>query len=432
MGMLRGPRTKLLFLVVLLLTPMMFIGNMEVGVIESVDSSVLSQSAGWLAGWQYRKSHAIEGSVGAGTNYQVRITVHRTTGPDSGEHVYVGTDCRADFGDIRFTDDDGITLLDYWMQESSSDTTSFWVEIADTLDVNAEIFIYYGNDVAGSTSDGSSTFPLFDDFDRVDSDNVGGGWFDDCGDGDNDIENNILKTVQNENEFCHIEKSAPLLLNFAVHGKLKQHAVAPASWKMAVGIYWGAGTWAKIGWRSNDNFEANLYVDGSFDSGALSYTNLDDSWCYYKIEVSSTSVDFYYSLNGVSWVLVHSTSRASATTNIPSLIIIGKGYENPSTGYSNPDWDNNYALAGSEYTNYADDIFVRKFIDVAPIHSSWSEEESENQATTPPPPPGPEGSDWVFIVIIGGGGLGVVAIVIIIIISKKQGGGGTPAGEYEW
>ncbi|NVM23317.1 MAG: BNR-4 repeat-containing protein [Desulfobacterales bacterium] len=65
--------------------------------------------------WHYRKSHVINSAVGAGTLYQKRIVVHRYTGVDGGEDVYVGNKCRADFGDIRFHD--GVNLLDYWMQE---------------------------------------------------------------------------------------------------------------------------------------------------------------------------------------------------------------------------------------------------------------------------------------------------------------------------
>ena len=69
---------------------------------------------GWLSGWQYRKSHEIEGSsAGAQTNYQVKIIVHKGTGTDSGEHVYCNNHCQDDFGDIRFTKSDGVTELDY-------------------------------------------------------------------------------------------------------------------------------------------------------------------------------------------------------------------------------------------------------------------------------------------------------------------------------
>ena len=47
-------------------------------------------AVGWLKGWQYRKSHKIEGStVGKLTDYQVKIVAHYGVGTDSGENVYL-------------------------------------------------------------------------------------------------------------------------------------------------------------------------------------------------------------------------------------------------------------------------------------------------------------------------------------------------------
>ncbi len=392
----------------------------------STEPTTTSPVQQWLSGWQYRKSHTINGATGAGTNYQVRITVHRETGTDSGEDVHIEGKCRPDFGDIRFTDDDGSTLLDYWLESYDSNNATFWVEVKDNLDTNQTIYIYYGHDTASSISDGGATFPLFDDFNRPDSDIVGGGWFDDCGDGNNSIENSLLKTVQEENQYCHIEKAAPSISNFVIHGKLKQHANAPASWKMAVGAYWGSGKWLKIGWRSDDHFEAHLYSDDLEDHGALSYANLDDTWCYYKIEATSSAIGFHFSLDGTNWVLVHSASRLSGVTGAPTLIIVGKGYENPNDIYPNLDWDNNYATAGPQYTNYADDIFVRKFVEEEPVQGSWSAEE------TPTTPLGWGGIDsWMTLIIIGGEAMAVV-ILVIAILKRKSGTGGSSQAPYRW
>ncbi len=134
---------------------------------ENIEILHVTRIAGWLSGWNYRKSHIIQNASGAGTGYQVKITVHYGTGTDGGEHVYLNENCRTDFGDVRFTDDDGVTLLDYWMQEyTSGDQAIFWVKIADNLDhSSATVYVYYGNPSATSTSNGTSTFEFFDDFD---------------------------------------------------------------------------------------------------------------------------------------------------------------------------------------------------------------------------------------------------------------------------
>jgi hypothetical protein len=119
----------------------------------------------WLSGWQYRKAHVINSASAAGTNYQIRIKVHYENGTDGGEDVYLNSHSRTDFGDVRFTDNDGVTELDYWMETKvDSDYAVFWVEVADDLSAdNVTIYIYYGKSGALTTSNGENTFPFFDD-----------------------------------------------------------------------------------------------------------------------------------------------------------------------------------------------------------------------------------------------------------------------------
>jgi hypothetical protein len=120
----------------------------------------------WVGDELYRKSHIIENATGSGTNYQVQITVHYGAGSDSGEDVYLDSKCQTDFDDIRFSDNDESTLLDYWLEEKTdSDNAVFWVEIADDLSSSdVTIYVYYGDVALSSISDGEATFLGFDDF----------------------------------------------------------------------------------------------------------------------------------------------------------------------------------------------------------------------------------------------------------------------------
>jgi hypothetical protein len=120
-----------------------------------------------FSSFRFRKSHVIDSSAGTGTNYPVKIVVWRTTGVDCGENVYVGGKCRADFGDIKFTGSDGASNLDYWLETYDSAKAVFWVEIAESLDFAARtIYMYYGDEEATTTSNGTATFLLFDHFDN--------------------------------------------------------------------------------------------------------------------------------------------------------------------------------------------------------------------------------------------------------------------------
>lgn len=122
----------------------------------------------WLSGWGRRKKQTITGTTaGAQTNYQKKMIVHKGSGSDSSTDVYCGGNCRDDFGDIRWTKDDGTTPMDYWIESIESGVKAvFWVEIpsiptgAGTVDV----YMYYDKSDATSISSGGNTFDFFDDF----------------------------------------------------------------------------------------------------------------------------------------------------------------------------------------------------------------------------------------------------------------------------
>lgn len=125
----------------------------------------IPENKNWLKGWNYRKSHIINGSPGAGTNYQMKIITHYSSGTDKNENVYLESICQPNFDDIRFTANDGVTLLDYWLEtKKDKDYAVFWVEINDNLDTNQKIYLYYGNSTVSSVSNMENTFPFADDF----------------------------------------------------------------------------------------------------------------------------------------------------------------------------------------------------------------------------------------------------------------------------
>jgi hypothetical protein len=96
----------------------------------------------------------------------MELTVHKGSGTSTGSDIYLNGRCKADFSDIRFTNADGTTLLDYWIENYTSSSAIIWVEL-DSLPASpnsARFYIYYGNQSALSASNGSNTFILFDDF----------------------------------------------------------------------------------------------------------------------------------------------------------------------------------------------------------------------------------------------------------------------------
>jgi len=167
---------------------------------NSGDVKLASKTDWYDSNWQYRKSHVVQSAPNAGTDYQVRLIVHQGSGTDTGYNVYLNNHCENGFGDVRFTNSDGTTELDYWLESyTSGDEATFWIKVSDDLSSSdATIYIYYGNSGASTTSDGASTFP--DLFTHFLGDSLPSGWEID-GDtvGSMVIEDSLLKlTAQKE------------------------------------------------------------------------------------------------------------------------------------------------------------------------------------------------------------------------------------------
>lgn len=124
--------------------------------------------------WLYYKIITLAGSVGAGTNYQVKLLVGESSGSVGydfhvGGHASSFPSAKNNSGDLRFTDNDGSTALDFWVERVSgvapNRVATIWVEVIDSLESNTTIYCYYGKNGAFNVSNGANTFPLFDDFD---------------------------------------------------------------------------------------------------------------------------------------------------------------------------------------------------------------------------------------------------------------------------
>lgn len=116
---------------------------------------------GWLAGWSYRKTVTITGQAGAGTDYQVNLSIGDASG---GDDFHLENHCTSFPNDIQVTDNDQTTPLDYWVEDLTVDPIKMWVEVADDLSSNVDICVYYAKSGAASASDGDNTFLFFDDF----------------------------------------------------------------------------------------------------------------------------------------------------------------------------------------------------------------------------------------------------------------------------
>lgn len=145
----------LAFLIMLYISPIVFnTSSTHTAILTEPNMSKDFQtSSDWYSSsWHYRKSITITGSVGAGVGYQVHL------------NITWNANIQSDYDDLRFTDDDSITLLDYWIVSYNSVFALVWVKVNDDLGSNQIIYMYYGNSGASAVSNGLNTFLFFDDF----------------------------------------------------------------------------------------------------------------------------------------------------------------------------------------------------------------------------------------------------------------------------
>ena len=116
---------------------------------------------GWLSGWAYRKEITITGQSGAGTNYQVLLDI----GDSAGGDFHLEGNCTNFPEDIEVTDNDGETLLKFWIPDKTTDPIEMWVKVADDLGTNQTIYIYYGKSGATTNSNIGDTMVFGDEFD---------------------------------------------------------------------------------------------------------------------------------------------------------------------------------------------------------------------------------------------------------------------------
>ncbi|MGD0405021.1 MAG: DUF2341 domain-containing protein, partial [Candidatus Bathyarchaeia archaeon] len=120
-----------------------------------------SASSSWLDPWGRRRAVTIDNSqnLNSLTNYQVKLSVN------------FDSTMKSDFSDLRFTSDDGATLIPFWVESYVSSTSAVvWVNVPSvSASGSATIYMYYDNPSAVSVSSGKSTFTFYDDFETQSS-----------------------------------------------------------------------------------------------------------------------------------------------------------------------------------------------------------------------------------------------------------------------
>lgn len=279
-------------------------------------------------------------TISSGTalsNYQLKFTVNRSEGVDSGLTVYVGEKCQTDYDDIRFTNSAG-TILDCWVESSSSSTATIWVEVDTIANGSTTIFIYYGNPDATSVSNGTNTFVFFDDFSGAGVDTSL--W---TVNGSPTTSSSILTVPYR----AYIASKTTFGLNYALRGRSK--IGHPTSNYGTLGFY-NAGTWSKGAvWVGVNGSTAFQTINKNTSSNATNVTLTDD---YHLFDVCRLAdVNNYYS---------DGTLKKADTSYVASdslNIVIGED----SSGSHLCDW-----------------VLIRQYTTTEPTIASWGSENTRS------------------------------------------------------
>ncbi len=347
--------------------------------------------------------------------------MHYRPGVDSGEEVYCENLSKTDFGDIRFTDNDGVSELDYWMEELHvSDYAMFWVEVADSLNSNQTIFLYFGNPDAVDASDGESTFVVWDDFDLGytvgDSPKSLRGWF------ILDKETNDLLEVAtnptgrggNGLRYKNVDTAGPTM---AFQNTWSQ--------ELSVALH------LKLYWDVRDGqfrYDIRDIDDGA--SFVATWSDYASSYILTHRDSPTTHLAYSpaYELLEDEWYNIESQCEFDAHSLIVNNTILSGDVRRPGDGY-----DHIWIYGHEDYLDdfYIDDFFVRKFVSSEPAHGVWGIVETPETLTTTPSTPPPTGPpiDFTMILMFGGG---IVVVISLVIICRSRTPTPQTPSSYDW
>ena len=120
---------------------------------------------GWMSGWLARIPLLVENKAQVAGNATLRFIVRYGSGVNDGATLYCNGMCRPDFGDIRFTDSDGTTLLSYYVEKIVPyEYAVVWVRVPIGPGEAKTIYMYYGNySATPAPSHWSNVFIHYDD-----------------------------------------------------------------------------------------------------------------------------------------------------------------------------------------------------------------------------------------------------------------------------
>ncbi len=273
-------------------------------------------------------------------NYPIKVVIHRSTGTDSDDDIYIGTKCKSDYSDIRFTSISDV-VYSHWIEFATPESAIIWVKLPKIKgDGITDIYLQYGNISAVDTSNGSDTFPLFfDDFSSSSLDTSK--W---TGTGDISIANGLLSITSNTYSTQQgITSKSSFSQGYTVTTKIKVNRHDNINAWFYTGFQSGSYTKISI---YNSRTDISNYVSGTGTySATISNTQLTEEWHTLELKRPKTTS----SIGTIDYIESNSLTSSIPTTALPIII-------------------NCYTSTSGNHGNLEIDyIFIREYVEIEPI-----------------------------------------------------------------
>lgn len=260
--------------------------------------------------WSTRKKITLTGGAsGAQTNYPLMLNIPYSAGMQS------------DFDDLRFTQSDGTTLVDCWLETHIASTSAtVWVEFPTTPanTVDQIYYMYYGNAGVGNVWSGANTFTFIDEFNRANSATVGNGWSET---GSSCISSNTLTTSSSSAASTVYRNFAFSGGSYAVDAKVKTAEHKKLGY---LNIYDGA----HISWFTMAQSSSNLDRVQSYlpTNTLLDPFSINTYYVLTNARIDATHFDYFmdYGNTGASF-----TNQAPSSATADDKLQIYVGYLTP-------------------------------------------------------------------------------------------------------
>ena len=243
-----------------------------------------------LSGWSFKRIITLSTSTPV-DNYQVKIDL-TSSNFDYAQASSTGTD-------IRFYDNNNVELdywIDFWNQSGNS---TVWVEVASSS--TDDFTMYYGNMSATSTSNGTSTFDFFDDFNGSSLDttkwtNVGGSY---------SFSNGEFVGVQGDSILYVQSNGYTIPTQAIIEFKMRTEDAAPSDWDGGIGI----GNWNFI---DDQGVAETMAIDTARWWGSVTDANVSRGtyidYHDYRVVLDATTAYFYDDTDSRSHSVAGSTN----------------------------------------------------------------------------------------------------------------------------